>query len=131
MNRPDRGLNRGPGRGVDAGAAAARLDADRAATTARLADLHRQFDATVAASLDSNADDEHDPEGATIAYERSQLGALIEQAERRLAELGAAEVRIAAGTYTGCERCGGPIAPARLEARPFARTCIGCASHVS
>ena len=82
----------------------------------------------VAASLGTNADDEHDPEGATIAFERSQVGALITQARDHLAELDAAEARVADGSYGICEGCGRPIAPERLEARPVARTCVTCAA---
>lgn len=104
------------------------LQAEREATLARLAQLTRDFDGVVAASRDSNADDEHDPEGATIAFERSQTGALVTQARRHLTEIGAALDRLAAGTYGRCERCGEPIAVARLEARPVARTCITCAA---
>lgn len=101
-----------------------RLAQDRTETLGRLADLRQQFDRTVEASRDTNADDEHDPEGATIAYERSQLSALIDQAARRLVELDAAVLRVHAETYDVCEICGGPIGAQRLEARPFARTCI-------
>jgi RNA polymerase-binding transcription factor DksA len=104
-----------------------RLEADLAETLARLAALRGDYDGVVAASVDSNADDEHDPEGATIAYERSQLGALIEQAERHVADVRGALDRVASGRYGVCERCGRPIPPARLEARPVARTCVGCA----
>ena len=99
----------------------------RRQTERRLAALTHDYDGVVAASRDTNADDEHDPEGATIAFERSQVGALVRQARERLAELDAADERIAAGTYGRCEVCGGPIAAARLEARPEARTCIDCA----
>jgi len=104
------------------------LDAERERTLARLAGLTGDFDAIVHAARDSNADDEHDPEGATIAFERSQVGALVEQARAHLAEIDAAVARLDDGTYGVCERCGGEIASARLEARPVARTCIGCAS---
>ncbi|VXC21699.1 TraR/DksA C4-type zinc finger protein [Aeromicrobium sp. 9AM] len=89
-----------------------------------LATLSRDFTGIVDASADSNADDEHDPEGSTIAFERSQVGALIEQAERRLAEIDAARARLDAGTYGRCEVCGEPIPDGRLEARPVARTCV-------
>jgi len=82
----------------------------------------------VAASRDSNADDEHDPEGATIAFERAQLASILKQATGDLAEVDAALERVADGTYGVCERCGRPIAPGRLEARPTARYCIACAS---
>ncbi|WP_211210939.1 TraR/DksA C4-type zinc finger protein [Sporichthya polymorpha] len=36
---------------------------------------------------------------------------------------------MAAGTYGTCERCGQAIPPARLTARPTARTCVACASR--
>ncbi len=108
----------------DAGTA---LAEERTRTEQRLAALTGDFAGIVAASADSNADDEHDPEGATIAFERSQVGALIEQARHHLAEITAAEERLATGTYGRCEVCGEAITPGRLEARPVARTCIGCA----
>ena len=94
----------------------------------RIAGLAGQFTELVAASVGSNADDEHDPEGATIAFERSQLDSLVRQAREQLAEIDAAEDRLAQGRYGLCERCGLPIALGRLEARPTARTCIACAS---
>jgi len=104
------------------------LAAERQQTLRRLASLTDAFEEVVAASKDTNADDEHDPEGATIAFERSQAGALVRQARLHLAEIDAAEQRLEVGTYGVCERCGRPIAEARLHARPTARTCIACAS---
>ena len=105
-----------------------RLAAERRRTEERLARLTQDFDAVVAASRDTNADDEHDPEGATIAFERSQVDALVRQARHQLAEIEVAERRVADGTYGTCETCGDPIGEARLEARPTARVCIGCAT---
>lgn len=104
-----------------------RLQAEHRQTLARLADLSADFDAVVAASRDTNADDEHDPEGATIAFERSQVQALLRQAREHLAEIDAALERVDAGRYGTCENCGQPIGEGRLEARPVARTCISCA----
>ncbi|MEV4824559.1 hypothetical protein [Micromonospora sp. NPDC049274] len=49
----------------------------------RVADLHAVFEA----SRDSNADDEHDPEGSTISDERAQLAAVLAATRRRLADL--------------------------------------------
>ncbi|MGY1616247.1 TraR/DksA family transcriptional regulator [Geodermatophilus sp. SYSU D00691] len=103
------------------------LAAERAAALAQIAALTREFDDVVAASASSNADDEHDPEGATIAFERQQVAALLESARRRLADVEAALARRDAGGYGVCEVCGGAIAPERLAARPAARTCISCA----
>jgi len=103
------------------------LVAEQRAASERLTALTREYDGVVAASESSNADDEHDPEGSTIAFERSQLSALIEQARRNLREVEAAQARLADGSYGTCEGCGAPIAPGRLEARPTARRCIDCA----
>lgn len=105
-----------------------RLAAEREATLRRIANLADDFDAVVAASRDTNADDEHDPEGATIAFERSQVGAVLRAATEHLAEVDAALRRLEEGGYGTCEVCGEPIAPERLEARPVARTCIRCAA---
>jgi RNA polymerase-binding transcription factor DksA len=93
-----------------------------------LASLTGDFDAVVAASRDTNADDEHDPEGATIAFERSQLRALVRQVQLHLVEIDAAMKRLDTGTYGTCEGCGGAIGEGRLGARPAARTCIRCAT---
>ncbi len=103
------------------------LEDERVRTRRRLADLTGDYAGIVEAARDSNVDDEHDPEGATIAFERSQVGALAEQARQHLVEVDAALVRLDEGTYGVCERCGAAIAPGRLEARPTARTCITCA----
>lgn len=99
----------------------------RVETLAQIAALTREFDEVVAASRSSNADDEHDPEGATIAFERQQVAALLDQARRRLADVDAALTRAEAGEHGRCADCGRPIAPERLAARPQARTCISCA----
>lgn len=103
------------------------LLAEREAALAQIEALTQEFDGLVAASRSSNADDEHDPEGATIAFERQQVVALLEQAQRRLADVDAALAHRAAGDYGICENCGRPIAAERLAARPAARTCIDCA----
>lgn len=103
------------------------LVADRAATEELTSDLGHDVEVMVAARRDVSTDDEHDPEGVTLAYERSQTDALIRQAVIRLLEIDAALGRLEDGTYGLCEVCGGPISAARLEARPSARTCINCA----
>ena len=82
------------------------LLAERAAALAAVEALTSSFDDVVAASQSSNADDEHDPEGATIAFERQQVVALLEQARRRLSDVDAALARRDAGDYGTCESCG-------------------------
>jgi DnaK suppressor protein len=104
------------------------LVADRARTTSRIAGLTRDFEGIVDSSTAVATDDEHDPEGATLAFERAQVVALLEQARGHLLDLDRALARLAEGTYGTCERCGGHIAVERLAARPAATTCIRCAA---
>ena len=75
------------------------LARERNAALAQIEALTGEFDGVVAASRASNADDEHDPEGATIAFERQQVVALLAQARRRLADVEASLARRAAGDY--------------------------------
>ncbi len=104
-----------------------RLEEERVRTTERLERLRADHAGFVTASKDSNADDEHDPEGATIAFERSQVATLARQHQQHLADIEAALARLDAGTYGTCEGCGSPIPDERLEVRPTARTCVHCA----
>jgi DnaK suppressor protein len=103
------------------------LAAERAATADRIAMLSQDLEGIVEAGSLVATDDEHDPEGSTIAFERSQASAFLADARRHLADLDSALERIEAGEYGRCERCGKPIAAERLLARPTARTCIDCA----
>lgn len=107
----------------------AALLAARAQAGERLAALERDFRSSIEAAATANADDEHDPEGATLAYERQHVAALIEQARAQVRDVTAALDRLAEGSYGQCVRCHGPIAPERLAARPAASLCIGCASR--
>ncbi|MCW2633000.1 MAG: suppressor protein DnaK [Pseudonocardia sp.] len=104
-----------------------RLAAERTSTQARIEDLTRELDDIAAGSEFTTDDDEHDPEGATIGYERALVQGLLAGARRDLGALNAAEQRLRAGTYGSCVRCGRVIDPARLEALPAAATCIRCA----
>ena len=107
---------------------AAELTKDRVNEIERIAGLRREFADVVEASEANVADDEHDPEGSTIAYERTQIGALIRQAEQHLVEIDAALQRIEDGDYGRCEVCGQPLPEGRLAARPTARTCVAHAT---
>jgi RNA polymerase-binding transcription factor DksA len=107
-----------------------RLELALAENADQIARLEADHASLVAATESSNTDDEHDPEGATIAYEREQLSALLARLREVRAELEAGLLSLEAGSYGTCARCGGPIAPERLEARPQARLCIDCARAV-
>jgi DnaK suppressor protein len=88
--------------------------------------LRGDFDDIVARSSDASRDDEHDPEGATIAFERAQVASLVAAAEQELADIDRAIERVRAGVHDRCDRCGGEVPAERLRARPATRTCIGC-----
>jgi DnaK suppressor protein len=106
----------------------AQLVAERDATASRIGALREDLEAIVEAARLIVTDDEHDPEGPTIAFERSQTTTFLADARKHLAELESALERMDAGDYGRCEQCGNPIAPGRLAARPTARKCIDCAT---
>jgi DnaK suppressor protein len=105
------------------------LVADRATTETRIVSLERDWTGIVESAAMTSPDDEHDPEGATIAFERAQIETLIEQGRAHLEEVDDALERVRTGDYGICEGCGTPIAAGRLEARPYSTTCISCASR--
>lgn len=107
--------------------ARARLAADRDDTLDRVAALGRDFDGIVAANALVAVDDEHDPEGASTAFERAHVASLMARAHDHLDELDRALERLERGDYGQCEGCGATIPPERLEIRPAATTCVLCA----
>jgi len=107
------------------------LHSQRQAALTRVAVLQQEFAGIIAAASAANGDDEHDPEGATIAFERQYVVALLEQARCSLAQVDESLQRVADGSYGTCARCREPIPPARLAARPTATTCTSCAARES
>ena len=91
--------------------------------------MQADLDAIVAASANANTDDEHDPEGSTIAYEKAQLAALLAGAQSNLEDLDRALDRLSAGNYSVCEQCHSQISAERLAALPAGRTCFDCANR--
>jgi RNA polymerase-binding transcription factor DksA len=107
------------------------LESERARKTTLLPALRADITAANAARQNSNVDDEHDPEGATIAFELSQAAALMKQSSATLAQVEAALARIANGSYGQCEICVVAIAEGLLEARPWTPYCIDHAGGTS
>jgi DnaK suppressor protein len=108
---------------------AARLAAERASALARAEALDRQLAELAEQQALTAHDDEHDPEGVTIGFERAQLQGLRAGARRGVEAADRAVRRLAEGTYGRCVRCGNAIPAERLDALPAAETCIGCASR--
>ena len=103
------------------------LAAERSRALARARALTRELADIIERSNDAARDDEHDPEGSTVAFERAQVSALLEAARTQLADIELAEGRLAAGVHRRCEGCGRDIPAERHQARPTARTCVRCA----
>jgi DnaK suppressor protein len=103
------------------------LLAERARVRGLAAALDREFAGIAAAASEPGTDDEHDPEGATLAFERQHTAALLARAREQIAEIDAAIGRLDEGTYGVCVRCGEPVGQGRLAARPAAATCVRCA----
>lgn len=114
---------------TDPGSATSRLNTDRDETLDRIAELEREFSAIVTSASEGSAggDDEHDPEGATVAFERQHVAALLAQAQAHLGAIDTALRKVDAGMYEMCDICGGPIGAERLAARPASLICVRCA----
>jgi DnaK suppressor protein len=74
--------------------------------------------------------DQHPADVATNTFERERDQAIEESMRDELKQIDEALEKIEAGTYGICERCHKPIAPARLEALPYATLCIDCAALI-
>jgi RNA polymerase-binding transcription factor DksA len=105
------------------------LAADREQTIRLIDSVSLDMDAFKSARRDTATDDEHDPEGPTLAFERSQSEAVLTQSVQHLHDIDAALLRIDDGTFGTCKTCGGAIALGRLQARPQATQCISCAAR--
>jgi DnaK suppressor protein len=107
------------------------LAAGRSAAVEQIAARRRELDDVIASASSTTGDDEHDPEGATIGFERAQAQAMLDEAVARLDRLDAAIARAASGDYGVCIDCGRPIGAERLAARPSADRCVDCARRSS
>lgn len=113
---------------VDVERVLAIVDAAHDRTLRQIESLQRSVASFVEAAELTSTDDEHDPEGATIAYERAQAIALLRQAIDDLDALAAVRADLVSDQDLSCTECGRPIGLERLAALPTARRCIGCAA---
>ena len=107
-------------------AAARRLRAERRRAAAQIEERRAQARAVAEQAATEGRDDEHDPDGATVAFEQSLAAGLLAQAVAYLAEVDAALGRLADGSYGRCDQCGRHISRERLAALPAARSCTLC-----
>lgn len=106
---------------VDLDELRARLEQER---DARLAQVERLRNEAADDAWNQPKPDETDQ--GSEAVERERLRSLAERSHDDLQAIEAALKRMDDGTYGVCVDCGEPIAPARLNARPEAATCVDC-----
>lgn len=101
------------------------IEARRSLVAERLASVEARL-ASVREARGDWIDEEHDPEGFALTFEWQQAEGSRAEHQRELAELDAAEARVAAGTYGVCTVCGQRIPDAQLERGPARTTCVAC-----
>ena len=88
-------------------------------TIRQLLEQHLQERLDILADLAPRAMPSVDP----VAYQAAASNRMV------VGQISAALNRLDAGTYGRCLRCGGRIAPERLEVLPHAAACIDCQSN--
>lgn len=106
------------------------LERARDEVAGRVAEFEENV-ASIVRSRGDDTDDEHDPDGTTLAWERALHAGTVDAARAHLAEIDAAIARLRAGWDGSCAVCGKPIAWERLAARPSAAGCVDCAARGS
>lgn len=107
----------------------ARLVKDREQTYDLISQLVADLESMRESRQDVATDDEHDPEGPTLAFERSQTSAVLDNARTHFDGIEDALMRVDGEEFGVCVSCGRRIPFARLEARPYAQYCVACAER--
>jgi DnaK suppressor protein len=99
---------------------------ERARVEAAIANLRESHPGSLDDEVEeiSAGSDNHVGDSATATLGREIDYTLGENSEHVLSEINVALKRIEDGTYGTCTSCGKEIAPARLEAYPWASLCI-------
>jgi DnaK suppressor protein len=107
------------------------LDGVRAALRAKAADVRAQMEELSAptAEFGGISFGKRVGDGTSLAVARLSQVAAHERLQQVLEDVRRAEEKLDAGTYGTCDGCGRPIAPARLEALPWAVECVECAGE--
>jgi DnaK suppressor protein len=91
----------------------------------RVTRMRRALDEAAAdPSTDLPLADQHPADSGSDTFERSKVLAILDRADRHLADVDRALERLERGEYGFCEACGEPIGSTRLRARPAARLCL-------
>ena len=108
---------------LDVEAIRAELERRRASSMERVAELAKRPELGEAQGFGKRIGD-----GTTEAISRLTDIGVGRTLEAGLARTERALAKLDEGTYGTCDRCGGPIAPRRLEAMPDSTLCVQCAA---
>ena len=95
-----------------------------------LADLRASDGMSAEVGDSTDSDINHPADSGTEMFERTKDLALRANVGAMLGQIDEALAKLDAGTYGTCDRCGQQIAPARLEALPYATLCVTCQDRV-
>jgi RNA polymerase-binding transcription factor DksA len=104
------------------------VQAEQERAARRVASLEAVVATIVEGSELTSTDDEHDPEGATIAYERAQASALLRQARADCDALLTTRTQLDEDRRVVCSVCGRDIDIERVAALPTTTRCVRCAA---
>jgi RNA polymerase-binding protein DksA len=104
-----------------------RLQDERRAVLEAIDNIHHENPGSLSDETEElSFQDNHLGDVATVTFDREMASTLEENSTHVLAAIDAALARLEQGSYGTCESCGAQIAPARLEAIPWATKCIEC-----
>jgi DnaK suppressor protein len=106
-----------------------RLEDERVRLTEMIRDIEEEREEVRLTETSSDrSPDPNTAEGGSLAFEMEKELSILENTRDILAKVEEALVRIEDGTYGICDVCGEAIPVARLEALPYTKLCVTCAS---
>jgi DnaK suppressor protein len=113
---------------TDAPSVLATVRAEHEQLVRQVESLERLVTSMIEASELTSTDDEHDPEGPTIADDQAQAIALLRQARDDHDALVVTRAQLESGHVVICSVCGRSIDQERVAALPTTSRCIRCAA---
>jgi DnaK suppressor protein len=101
-----------------------RLEAELAELTGQRDELEEAAGASLADATGEVGFDEEHADAGSYTFERERDLSLVGNAKDLIEKVERALARIDAGSYGRCEACGKPIEAERLDALPYATSCL-------
>lgn len=106
-----------------------RLDEERERLTKMIRDFEEdREEVRLTETASDRSPDPNTAEGGSLAFEMEKELSLWQNAQEILAMVEEALERIDAATYGICDDCGSAIPVTRLDALPYTKLCVSCAS---